>query len=145
MMSRVTIYFESEGLRKSLEAYSKKHRKSFSETVIELAGAGFSLFQKIGSLNVDLLIEKVNRLDEAKKEIDFLRGIIKGTVQMNKLLAIEKAPLEKSDSPPKTEGGTQETTPKETSGLRRVTRAPAVVPEEREAQGSQKTVRKLKD
>jgi len=135
MMSRVTIYFESEGLRKSLEAYSKKHRKSFSETVIELAGAGFSLFQKIGSLNVDLLIEKVNRLDEAKKEIDFLRGTIKDSVQMNKLLAIEKAPPEKSDSRTKMEEGVRETPPQKTPPYRRVDLAPpAVVPEEREAQ-----------
>jgi hypothetical protein len=76
MISRVNIYFEDEALRKDLEAYARKHDLSFSRAVLECAQAGLSLFKKTGSLNIDLVMEKVNRLEEAKKEIEFLRRII---------------------------------------------------------------------
>lgn len=75
-MSRITIYFEDEVVRKDLEAYARKHDLSFSKAVLECAAAGLSLVKKTGSLNVDLLIEKVTRLEEAKREIEFLRRII---------------------------------------------------------------------
>jgi len=127
MLSRITIYFESEGLRKSLEAYSKKHGKSFSETVLEFAGAGFSLFQKTGSLNVDLLMEKVNGFEEAKKEIEFMKEIIiSNTDQINKLLGVEKAPTQKPDLRTKSEGGLPETTPQAKPRFRRIDRPPVV-------------------
>lgn len=80
MINRVNIYFEDDKLRKNLEVYCDEHAKSFSEAVIEFTTAGFSLFQKTGSLNVDLLLEKVGRLDEAKREIDFLRGVVEATL-----------------------------------------------------------------
>jgi hypothetical protein len=95
MISRVNIYFEDEKLRRNLESYSKEHRKSFSETVLEFAGAGFSLFQKTGSVNTDVLMEKLKTFEEAKKEakkeIEFLRDIIK------KLLRAEEASTHKTN------------------------------------------------
>lgn len=109
MISRVNIYFEDEKLRRNFEAYSKKHGKSFSETVVEFAGAGFSLFQKTGSLNIDLFMERVNRLDEAKREIEFMKGIISRNLdQINKLLGVEKPILLI-----KSEAGIQETSREE--------------------------------
>jgi hypothetical protein len=125
MVSRITIYFESQELRKNLEAYSRKHRKSFSETVLEFAGAGFSLFQKTGSLNVDLLMERVSRLEEAKKEIEFLRGIIRDkTGEINRLLGVEKAPTEKPDLRAKSEGELPKAIPQAKPGHRRLDPAP---------------------
>jgi ribosomal protein L15 len=52
--------------------------------------------QKTGSVNLDRLIEKIKRLDEAKKEIEFLRGIVRSnTNQISKLLGAEEAPTHK--------------------------------------------------
>jgi hypothetical protein len=114
MISRVNIYFENGKLRRNFEAYSKKHGKSFSETVLEFAGAGFSLFQKTGSLNIDLFMEKVNRLDEAKKEIEFMKGIItRNSDQISKLLGVEKVPTDESNLPDKSEVEIQEATSQE--------------------------------
>jgi hypothetical protein len=97
MISRVTIYFENEKLRRDFEIYSKEHGKSFSETVLEFAGAGFSLFQKMGSLNVELLIERVNRLDEAKREIEFLRKIIDARLLQESLSPTKRKKMESRD------------------------------------------------
>ena len=97
MINRVNIYFEDEKLRRDLEAYSKEYGKSFSETVLEFAEAGFSLFQKIGSLNVDLLIERVNRLEEAKREIEFLRKIIDGNLLQESLSPTKRKEMEVGD------------------------------------------------
>jgi len=80
MISRVNIYFEDDKLRRNLEAYSQKHGKSFSETVLEFTAAGFSLFQKTGSLNIDLIMEKVDRLGKAKEEIHFLRKLVEANL-----------------------------------------------------------------
>jgi hypothetical protein len=80
MINRVNIYFEDGEFRRNLEAYSQEHGKSFSETVIEFAKGGYSLFQKAGSMNIDLLMEKVSRLEEAKREIEFLRKIIEANL-----------------------------------------------------------------
>ena len=80
MTNRVTLYFEADELRKKFEAYSQQHGRSFSETVIEFARAGFNFFQKCGTLNVDLVLEKMKTLDEAKKEIDFLKKIIEANL-----------------------------------------------------------------
>ncbi len=93
MTNRITIYFEDEQLRQKLETYSKNHGISFSKVVLEFTSAGFLLFQKMRTLNVDLFIEKVNRLEgkleDAKKEIEFLKGIITGNKeQINTLLGL---------------------------------------------------------
>jgi hypothetical protein len=80
MINRVNIYFEDGEFRRNLEAYCQEHGKSFSETVLEFARGGYSLFQKTGSMNIDLLMEKVSRLEEAKREIEFLRQIIKANL-----------------------------------------------------------------
>ncbi len=96
MINRVNIYFEDEGVRKDLEVFARKQDMSFSRAVLECAGAGLSLFKRIGSLNIDLLMEKVNRLEEAKTEIEFLRRIIDSNLPIKLDKGIQEAlPLEK--------------------------------------------------
>ena len=97
MISRVNIYFEDQKLRINLESYCHEHGTSFSKAVLEFMAAGFSLFQKTGSMNIDLLIEKLGRLDEAKREIEFMREVIRNNAeQINKLLGIGIGPSTES-------------------------------------------------
>ena len=110
MINRVNIYFEDEKLRKELETYSKKQEISFSRATIEFVSVGFSLLQKVGTLNIDLLAEKISRLErgfeEARKEIGFLKDIIENyEKQNNTLLSLLR---KKENLPDGTEVGLQE-------------------------------------
>ena len=117
MMNRVTVYFDDEKLRKDLEVYCKEHHTSFSKAVLDFTAAGYSLYQETGSLDTKLQSERAKRFLEAKKEIEFLRSIIRSNAdQINKLLGMEMAPVDDTNPPTKSVVGVPITGTNQPSG-----------------------------
>jgi len=56
-----------DDIRQGIEDYSKSKDISFSSATVELANAGLIFFKKFGTINVDLVAEKMIRKDQTNR------------------------------------------------------------------------------